>query len=214
MLEIAGLSARYGAVRVLADIDLEVAAGACVAVVGDNGAGKTTLLRAAMGAVPARADRLRLAGRDLRALPTRLRARAGLAWVPQGRAIFPALTVRENLALAALDRPGGPDAAVAAAAARFPVLEPLMARPGGALSGGEQRIAALARALCAAPRALLLDEPTEGVQPSIVETLAETLRALVSEGLAVLLVEQNRDFAARVADRAVTMTRGRLAAGD
>ena len=213
MLDVAGLSAGYGGIGVLDGIDLSVPAGACVAVVGRNGMGKTTLLKALMGFVPARARRLRLDRRDIRALPTHLRARAGMAWVPQGREIFPALTVRENLMLGALGGPGGDGTAaerVDAAVARFPVLGALLERRGGTLSGGEQQAAALARALCAAPRLLLLDEPTEGIQPSLVEALAETLRTLVSEGLAVLLVEQNLDFAAAVASRTAVMERGRL----
>ena len=143
-------------------------------------------------------------------LPTHMRSRAGMAWAPQGREIFAALSVRENLALAALGRPGGPARAIDAAVARFPVLAPLLDRPGGALSGGEQQILSLARALCAGPRLLLLDEPTEGIQPSVVETLRETLRDLAAGGLAVLLVEQNLDFVDAVAARAATLDRGRL----
>lgn len=214
MLDVAGLSAGYGNIPVLDDVRLTVAAGTCVAVFGPNGTGKTTLLKALMGLIPARAGRLSLAGRDMRPVPTHERSRAGMAYVPQGRGIFPALTVRENLALGALVRRGSPPEAVAAALARFPLLGPLADRAGGALSGGEQQVLALARALCAQPRLLLLDEPTEGIQPSIVDTLADTLASLVAEGLAVLLVEQNLDFVDTVADSAVVMDRGRLAAGD
>lgn len=210
MLEVRGLAAGYGQVEAVAGIDLDVAAGECLAVVGPNGAGKTTLLKALMGLVPARAARLALDGSEVGGLPTHMRSRAGMAWAPQGREIFTALSVRENLALAALGRPGGPARAIDAAAARFPVLAPLLDRPGGALSGGEQQILSLARALCAGPRLLLLDEPTEGVQPAVVESLGGTLRDLAAGGLAVLLVEQNLDFVDAVAARVATLDRGRL----
>lgn len=214
MLEVRGLAAGYGQVEAVAGIDLDVAAGECLAVVGPNGAGKTTLLKALMGLVPARAARLALDGSEVGGLPTHMRSRAGMAWAPQGREIFTALSVRENLALAALGRPGGPARAIDAAAARFPVLAPLLDRPGGALSGGEQQILSLARALCAGPRLLLLDEPTEGVQPAVVESLGGTLRDLAVGGLAVLLVEQNLDFVDAVAARVATLDRGRLDARD
>ena len=213
MLEVRGLTAGYGPVEAIAGVDLDVAAGECVAVVGPNGAGKTTLLKALMGLVRARAARLTLDGADMAGLPTHMRSRAGMAWAPQGREIFTALSVRENLALAALGRPGGPARAIDAAAARFPVLAPLLDRPGGALSGGEQQILSLARALCAGPRLLLLDEPTEGIQASVVETLGETLRDLVAGGPAALLVEQNLDFVEAVAGRVATLDRGRLDGG-
>lgn len=213
MLEVRGLTAGYGPVEAIAGVDLDVAAGECVAVVGPNGAGKTTLLKALMGLVRARAARLTLDGADMAGLPTHMRSRAGMAWAPQGREIFTALSVRENLALAALGRPGGPARAIDAATARFPVLAPLLDRPGGALSGGEQQILSLARALCAGPRLLLLDEPTEGIQASVVETLGETLRDLVAGGLAALLVEQNLDFVEAVAGRVATLDRGRLDGG-
>ena len=213
MLEVRGLTAGYGPVEAIAGVDLDVAAGECVAVVGPNGAGKTTLLKALMGLVRARAARLTLDGADMAGLPTHMRSRAGMAWAPQGREIFTALSVRENLALAALGRPGGPARAIDAAAARFPVLAPLLDRPGGALSGGEQQILSLARALCARPRLLLLDEPTEGIQASVVETLCETLRDLVAGGPAALLVEQNLDFVEAVAGRVATLDRGRLDGG-
>lgn len=213
MLEVRGLTAGYGPVEAIAGVDLDVAAGECVAVVGPNGAGKTTLLKALMGLVRARAARLTLDGADMAGLPTHMRSRAGMAWAPQGREIFTALSVRENLALAALGRPGGPARAIDAAAARFPVLAPLLDRPGGALSGGEQQILSLARALCARPRLLLLDEPTEGIQASVVETLGETLRDLVAGGQAALLVEQNLDFVEAVAGRVATLDRGRLDGG-
>ena len=210
MLRIAGLSAGYGAIGVLADIHLRVAEASCVAVVGSNGMGKTTLLKALMGLVPARAGRILLDGEDIAGLPAHLRSRAGIALVPQGRHIFPALTVRENLALGALEHGVRIVDAIAGAVARFPVLEPLLNRPGGVLSGGEQQITALARALCAKPRVLLLDEPTEGVQPSVVAMLEATLHDLVAERLAILLVEQNRDFVGRTAARTAIMNKGRL----
>ena len=216
MLDAAGLSAGYGGMTAVSGVDLAVAAGERLAVVGRNGAGKTTLLKALMGLASARAERLSLAGRDLRAAPAHARGRAGMAWVPQGRGVFSALTVRENLLLGALGgrTAGRRDAARAAAeaVARVPAVAPLLDRPGGRLSGGERQAVALARALSARPLLLLLDEPTEGLQPSAVDALADTLRGLAAGGLAVLLVEQNREFAARAAGRAAVMERGRLAA--
>jgi branched-chain amino acid transport system ATP-binding protein len=173
--------------------------------------GKTTLLKTLIGLLPTTAGHIRLAGADITRTPAHERARRGLGYVPQGREIFAGLSVRDNLrfALAAQGRP--PADALDQVLAEFPRLEPLLERPGGALSGGEQQLLALARCLIQAPRLLLLDEPTEGIQPSIIETIAEKLAELrTSRGLTVILVEQNLDFIKALADRVLVMQKGRI----
>ncbi|MDQ2802370.1 MAG: ABC transporter ATP-binding protein [Pseudomonadota bacterium] len=222
MMEVAGLAAGYGRIGVLSDLSLTVGDGACVGVLGHNGMGKTTLLKAVMGLLPCTGGTIRLDGRAIERLAPSARARAGLGYVPQGRQIFPGLTVRENLLFAVVARRGSrprqdktrgsrPRAALDAVLADFPELARLLDRPGGALSGGEQQLLALARALCRQPRLLLLDEPTEGIQPSIVQAMIERIGALRRrDGLAVLLVEQNLDFIQGLADRALLIQRGRI----
>jgi branched-chain amino acid transport system ATP-binding protein len=211
MLEVEDLRAGYGGVPVLMGATLAVAAGELVGVLGHNGMGKTTLLRAIMGVLRPTGGVVRLGGADLTGAPPHARARAGLAYVPQGREIFPGLSVLDNLRLAAVAAGRRPREAVPAVLAEFPRLEPLLGRPGGALSGGEQQLLALARALCQSPRVLLLDEPTEGIQPSIIEEMAERLRALrAGRGLGIVLVEQNLDFIKALADRVLVIQKGRI----
>jgi urea ABC transporter ATP-binding protein UrtE len=210
MMEVDALHAGYGRIGVLDGVSLGVRAGECVGILGHNGTGKTTLLKTVMGLLPTTRGAIRLDGRPIERLPPHRRARAGLGYVPQGRRIFPALSVLDNLRFAAaaarLD-----DGAVDATLADFPELPRLLDRPGGALSGGEQQLLALARALVARPRLLLLDEPTEGIQPSIVQAVAERIRALrAARGLAVLLVEQNLDFIRALSDRVLLIQRGRI----
>jgi urea transport system ATP-binding protein len=211
MMVVDGLVAGYGRIGVLHGVSLAVEPGRCVGILGHNGMGKTTLLRAIMGLLPCRGGRILLDGRPVERLPPHARARLGLGYVPQGRQIFPALTVRDNLRFAAVAKGGGDEVvAVEEALAGFPELGRLLDRPGGALSGGEQQLLALARALCGRPRLPLLDEPTEGIQPSVEEALVGRIGALRRRGLAVLLVEQNLDFVRALADRVLLIHRGRI----
>lgn len=210
MIRLSDLSSGYGRIEVLRGISLEAARGGCLGILGHNGMGKTTLLKTVMGLIPCTSGRIELEGRAIEREPAHLRARAGLGYVPQGRQIFPRLTVRDNLRFAALAC-HVPLAVVEEVLADFPELGRLLDRPGGALSGGEQQLLAVARALCGQPRLLLLDEPTEGIQPSIVAALVERIACLRSErGLTVLLVEQNLEFIRAVADRALLIQRGRI----
>ena len=175
MLEVDNLSAGYGRIPILTNVSFTAAQGEFIGVLGHNGMGKTTLLRALMGYLPATSGRVIFEGADLtRAEPYR-RARAGIGYVPQGREIFPALSVRENLRMGALKRSGDESAVIDAILTQFPRLQRLMDRPGGALSGGEQQLLAIARCLAGAPKLILLDEPTEGIQPSIIDEIADTL---------------------------------------
>ena len=211
MLEVEGLHAGYGAVPVLTGISLAVADGGFVGILGHNGMGKTTLLRTLIGLLPASAGRVRLAGADITRAPPHQRARRGLGYVPQGRAIFAGLSVRDNLRFAVAAKGGGEPDALEQVLSELPRLKPLLDRPGGALSGGEQQLLALARCLIQAPRLMLLDEPTEGIQPSIIETIAEKLAELrASRGLTVILVEQNLDFIKALADHVLVIHKGRI----
>ena len=206
MLEITGLRANYGRIPILNGITFGVGAGEVVGVLGHNGMGKTTLMKTIMGHVPASAGRIAFGGRDITRASTYARARAGLGYVPQGRDIFPQLTVAENLSIATPDR-----ATIEGVVADFPILQPLLGRPGGALSGGEQQILALARCFCTRPKLILLDEPTEGIQPSIVEQIAEILAGLKSRaGIALIVVEQNLDFVAGLAERVLIIQKGAI----
>ena len=204
MLDARNLSASHAGARVLWDIDLSIAPGQALALLGRNGAGKTTLLRTLMGLHPLDSGDLRIAGVDARSLPAHGRAALAVAYVPQGRGIFPKLTVEENLRLA----PGDPRIALDA----FPKLAELRARLGGNLSGGEQQQLAVGRALMTSPRLLILDEPTEGVQPSVVHEIEECLRRAVAalDAPAVLLVEQSLEFAWSFADRFAVLDKGRI----
>jgi branched-chain amino acid transport system ATP-binding protein len=205
-----GLEAGYGRIRILNGVSFEIASGSAVGILGHNGMGKTTLLRTLMGLIPATAGTVHLDGHDITHAPTHARARRGLAYVPQGRQIFPGLTVAENLRMAAVAA-GKPPATVERVLTEFPELTRLLDRSGGALSGGEQQLLALARALCTEPRLLLLDEPTEGIQPSIVQAIAERLASLRrSRGLTLLLVEQSLDFIHALSDRVLLIQRGRI----
>jgi urea ABC transporter ATP-binding protein UrtE len=211
MLEVLDLHAGYGAIPVLAGVSLRVAAGEFTGVLGHNGMGKSTLLKTLIGVLPATSGRILLEGEDITRTPCHERARRGLGYVPQGREIFPGLSVLDNLRFAVAAR-GRPDpAALEQVLAEFPRLRPLLDRPGGALSGGEQQLLALARCLVQEPRLMLLDEPTEGIQPSIIETIAEKLAELRQmRGLTMILVEQNLDFIKGLSDRVLVIQKGRI----
>lgn len=211
LLEARRLSAGYGSIPILRDIDLQVAAGEVVGILGHNGMGKTTLMKALMGLIPISAGQVQVCGADVTRRAAHGRARAGIGYVPQGRDIFPALTVRENLAFGASAAARNREAAIKKAVASFPVLENLLDRKGGALSGGEQQILALARALTGEPRVLLLDEPTEGIQPSIVDQMEEhLLREAERNGMAVLVVEQDMGFIGAIAQRVLWLQKGQI----
>ena len=214
MLRLADVAAGYGSVRVLHSLTLEVAAGECTAVLGRNGVGKSTLLRCIAGLIPLQGGSISLDGRDLSSLAAFRRARLGVSHVPQGRGIFGGLTVRENLRVGpAAQRPAAAAATTERLLEAFPTLGSLATTKGASLSGGQQQLLALARALATEPRLLLLDEPSEGIQPSILDEIAGVLAAIRAERrIAVVLVEQNLDFAARLAETAHVMVKGDLVA--
>lgn len=211
-LDVKGLSGGYGRVPVLHGIEFSVMENEVVGVLGHNGMGKSTLLKTLMGFLPAQSGTMRLFGSEINQLPPNERARLGIGYVPQGRGIFPQLSVLDNLRFAYHDHGQGSEGdTVANVLKDFPRLERLLDREGGALSGGEQQLLALARCLMGEPDFLLLDEPTEGIQPSIIEEMSETLLKLRAErGLSILLVEQNFDFIADLSDRVLVLERGRI----
>jgi branched-chain amino acid transport system ATP-binding protein len=211
MLAVADLTAAYGRIQILHGISFAVTEREFVGILGHNGMGKTTLLKTLIGAVRATGGRLEFEGRDVTALPAHRRARLGIGYVPQGREIFPTLSVLENLRMATAAS-GAADADVIAPVLEdFPRLKPLLDRAGGALSGGEQQLLALARCLCGRPRLILLDEPTEGIQPSIIEEIVERLTMLRDRrGLTVVLVEQNLDFIRALSQRVLLIQKGRI----
>lgn len=212
ILQVKGLSGGYGKVPILHGIDVSVRAGEVVGILGHNGMGKTTLLKTVMGFLPATSGSVRFHGTDVTRSTPNDRAGLGVGYVPQGRGIFPQLSVRDNLRFAWHDYSGGPEHEVMEAVlADFPRLRRLLDRDGGALSGGEQQLLSLARCLMGDPDFLLLDEPTEGIQPSIIEEMAETLLHLRrARGLSILLVEQNFDFIKDLSDRVLVLERGRI----
>ena len=213
MLRIEGLVCGYGGSQVLRGIDLEVGEGESLALLGRNGMGKSTLLRAIMGLLPARAGALWFKDRRIDGAKPETIAKAGLAFVPQGREIFADLTVEENLLLGALAKEGFSAAVPEGIYKRFPVLAERQGQKGGTLSGGQQQQLAIGRALAGAPAMLLLDEPSEGLQPSIVSELGAAMRrAVTEEGLTLITVEQNVELALTLADRCLFIENGVLVA--
>ncbi len=208
LLEVRDLHAWYGESHVLHGVDLEIRAGETVTLLGRNGAGKTTSLKSVMGIVGRRRGSVRLEGRELIGLPSNQIARLGLAFCPEERGIFASLTVEENLLLPPVVRSGG--LGIEAIYEMFPNLKERLRAGGTTLSGGEQQMLAIGRILRTGARLLLLDEPTEGLAPVIVQQIGATLRRLKQEGFTVLLVEQNFRFAATVADRYYVMEHGRV----
>ncbi|MCW5621439.1 MAG: ABC transporter ATP-binding protein [Burkholderiales bacterium] len=210
MLGVDGLCSGYGDSVVLDGLSLQVGRGTVVAVLGRNGVGKTTLMRTLSGLLPARGGSVTLDGVDITRLAPASRARMGLGYVPQGREIFARLSVMENI-LVGLRAANRPAARAEAVLEDFPALKPKLQHPGASLSGGQQQLLALARALVLEPKVLLLDEPSEGIQPSVLDEIQDVLRSVrAKQDLSVLLVEQNLEFAAALADHAYLIDRGRI----
>ncbi|MBM3600218.1 MAG: ABC transporter ATP-binding protein [Alphaproteobacteria bacterium] len=207
MLTLTGIDCFYGNVQVLRGVSLQVAAGEVLCLLGRNGAGKTTTLRAIMGLVRPRAGRILLDDIELTALPPHEIPRHGVAYVPQGRRLFSELTVEENLTIGLMARERG-RATLDRVIGLFPALMERRRQIAGTLSGGEQEMLSIARALCLEPRVLLLDEPTEGLMPSMIATILATVKALKSEGVATILVEQRVESALHVADRVTFLENG------
>jgi len=216
MLEIRDLNVAYGESQVLWDVSLDVPPGGVVCLMGRNGVGKTTLLKSVMGLLPARSGKILFDGKDLGRLRPEERAACGIGYVPQGREIFPNLTVAENLRVGYLGRPASAgngrstQADIEKVFDLFPKLKDLLSRNGGVLSGGEQQQLAIARVLLARPKVLLMDEPTEGIQPNVILQIEDAIQRIRESGIAVLLVEQYLEFAWRLASSYDIMRKGAI----
>ena len=210
MLKVDNLNQFYGGSHILRNVGFDAKPGEVTVILGRNGVGKTTLLKSLMGVVPIKTGTMTLDGRDLTRLTSYQRVRGGVGFVPQGREIFGRLTVEENLCMGLATKPGS--ASIPAELFElFPVLKQMLGRRGGDLSGGQQQQLAIARALAAEPTLLLLDEPTEGIQPSIIKDIGRVIRMLAGRGkMAVVLIEQYYDFAAELADQYLVMERGEV----
>jgi urea transport system ATP-binding protein len=214
MLSLTNLESWYGRSRALNGISLEVPEGKITGIAGRNGTGKTTLLKTIMGLTDSAKGVVRLGGRDISATPTHMRARAGIAYVPQGRGIIPDFTVRENIVMGGFANRAGKRAVPEIVPELFPYLAENMDRRGGLLSGGQQQQLAIARALAAEPDVVLLDEPNEGIQPSIVEDIEKVILRMSRDfGLTVILVEQNIGFLRRAASRFAMLEKGAVVEG-
>ena len=216
MLEVKDLHQYYGGSHILRGVGLQARAGEVTVVLGRNGVGKTTLLKCLMGLVPAKSGEVVFDGQSVRSAPPYVRAHLGMGYVPQGREIFARLTVQENLQMGLATRPLGTPVPPQLFEL-FPVLKQMLGRRGGDLSGGQQQQLAIARALAAGPKLLILDEPTEGIQPNIIKDIGRVIRQLATQGLdgepmAIVLVEQYYDFAEALADRYLVMERGEVIA--
>jgi branched-chain amino acid transport system ATP-binding protein len=212
ILDVEDLHAAYGRIPILNGISFRVSDGETVGILGHNGMGKTTLLKTLMGHLLATEGRVWFNGADVSRWPSYRRARAGIGYVPQGRMIFPALTVYENLRMGFIARGDwSEENAINDIRARFPRVDALLDRDGGTLSGGEQQLLALARTLCGHPKLLLLDEPTEGIQPSIVDDIIEILDGLHRfDGLTIIVVEQSLDFISALSQRVLLIQKGTI----
>lgn len=212
LLKVDSLHSGYGRIPILTGITFDMGEGEFIGILGHNGMGKTTLLKTLVGALPLDKGSIQFDGAELSALPTHLRIRKGISYVPQGRAIFPALSVQENLEFAGVALPGGRGGQIDQVLELIPRLKRLLDRPGGGLSGGEQQLLALGRALVQKPRLILLDEPTEGIQPSIIEEIVALLLHLKADsGISLLLVEQNIDFIRALSTRVLLIQKGAIA---
>ncbi len=213
MIRIQDLNQYYGESHILWDVDLHIPAGSCTCLMGRNGVGKTTLLKTIMGILPIASGSLQFEDTELARRPAALRARLGIGYVPQGREIFPQLTVEENLRIGLPARRDAVGTIPESVFHYFPVLEQMLGRRGGDLSGGQQQQLAIGRALALNPKLLILDEPTEGIQPNIVQEIGDILLRLnQEENLTILLVEQKLPFARRVADAFAVMEKGSVVA--
>jgi branched-chain amino acid transport system ATP-binding protein len=208
MLQVSGIDAWYGEVQALRDLSLSAAAGEVLCMLGRNGAGKTTALKAIMGLVRPRSGSIRLDGVELTSLPAHEIPKRGIAYVPQGRRLFAELTVAENLEIGLMARGRG-EATLGRVLELFPILRERMSQRSGTLSGGEQQMLAIARALCVEPKVLLLDEPTEGLMPAMIATIRDCVRELRGRGVAIVMVEQRVDAVLPVADRVAFIENGR-----
>jgi urea transport system ATP-binding protein len=212
-LELRGLQASIGGSRILRGIDLNVPEKSVFCLMGRNGVGKTSTLRALVGLLPTESGTLMLEGTELKSLRPEQRARLGLGYVPQGREIFPHLTVEENLHIGPICRGRKINGELERIFTLFPILKDFLPRKGGMLSGGQQQQLAIARALLTEPKLLILDEPTEGIQPNIIDQIGEAIKMLRSEGkMSILLVEQYLDFCKEVGDSFAILERGSVAA--
>ena len=214
MLEVKTINQYYGGSHILRDVSLTAPVGECSVVLGRNGVGKTTLLKCLMGVLPIKSGQILLDGKDISKLSPENRVRAGMAYVPQGRDIFSTLTVEENILIGMAKFKGSKAKKVPNHLYEiFPVLDEMSQRRGGDLSGGQQQQLAIARALASEPRVLILDEPTEGIQPSIIKDIGRVIRRLADQGdMAIILVEQFYDFAEELADNYTVMARGQVIA--
>lgn len=212
MLDVENLNQSYGESRTLWSTQLSVTEGSCMCLMGRNGVGKTTLLKAIMGLLKTESGTIKLSGTDLTRARPEARAATGIGYVPQGREIFPQLSVRENLEIGLLSRPDKSVEPLEKIYTLFPVLKEMLHRRGGDLSGGQQQQLAIGRALALCPKLLILDEPTEGIQPNVVNQIGDVLIQLRKEGMTILLVEQKLKFARRVAEAFTILDRGRTVA--
>lgn len=214
MLEVNTINQYYGGSHILRDVSLTAPVGECSVVLGRNGVGKTTLLKCLMGVLPIKSGQILIDGKDISKLSPENRVRAGMAYVPQGRDIFSTLTVEENILIGMAKFKGSKAKKVPNYLYEiFPVLDEMSQRRGGDLSGGQQQQLAIARALASEPRVLILDEPTEGIQPSIIKDIGRVIRRLADQGdMAIILVEQFYDFAEELADNYTVMSRGQVIA--
>ena len=212
ILQVEGLNQYYGGSHILRNLGFEAKLGEVTVILGRNGVGKTTLLKSLMGVVPVKTGSIKLDGHDITKATSYDRVRRGIGYVPQGREIFGRLTVEENLRMGLATQPGSTPIP-AELFDLFPVLKQMISRRGGDLSGGQQQQLAIARALAAGPKLLMLDEPTEGIQPSIIKDIGRVIRMLADRGtMAIVLVEQYYDFAEELADQYIVMERGEIVA--
>ena len=212
MLSIENVSVSLGGSRILRDVSLEVSANRVFCLMGRNGVGKTTTLKSVVGLYKPNSGRVFFDGRDMSRMPPEARARAGIGYVPQGRGIFPHLTVAENLSIGAVAKRKKSKEALDRVYSLFPIIKDFLSRKGGMLSGGQQQQLAIGRALLTEPKLLILDEPTEGIQPNIIDQIGEAIKLLRMESMTILLVEQYLEFCKELADNFAILDRGSVVA--